>query len=188
MDKKQLKKKVEISLAASVASFSILTATMIDNPSELFSTYQDDDKNHLVLASKDKKQASPFINKIPLWIKVFLIIPLWALGSLLLKIVKPFTNLFLRFIVTFLVLSLITYIVMKLLFPDLKFKDIFNKRTIIILLVTSFVLTIASLLLPLLDKEYRNFIIVVDFVGGLLGLTITLLPLIIIKKKINSLF
>jgi len=176
------KKKIKKTTAATILSASLLVASLNENPKYILSP-TDDDNHHIEYVEEDnKKKSSRATFTI---IKAFTLIPLWAIGTILLKLLAPFKSMIITFIVSFLLLSLIIYLIAKWLFPDLSFKDIFNKQTIIIIGVISLIISIANKLLLFSDK-YRNYVIVVDFIVGLLCLLIVLLPIVIFKRKLEK--
>ncbi|MDO4199134.1 MAG: hypothetical protein Q4D13_09140 [Erysipelotrichaceae bacterium] len=183
---KRFKRKAEIAAATAVVSASILLGASVENPASLINS-NDDDSHHIVMEDNQKVNvAEAMVHRIPLVIRILLLIPMWFAGNLLLKLLDPFKSFFLSWIMTFIVMVLCFVIAVKLLFPDMKLKDILTKKNIIILLVSSLVISLINQYLIITNSDYRYYSSLIRFVIGLLTLVFMLRPFIILKRKIDS--
>ena len=184
--KKRLKQKLKIGAAATIVSASILLGASVEDPSSLIDS-SDDDSNHIVIEDNQKTGfMETMVHRIPLVIRCLLLIPLWALGNLLIHILNPFKNVFLEFLLTFLVMTFIFVIIMKMLFPDMKLKDILNRKNLIILLLSSLGITVFNRVMIIINEDYRHYVAIFRFSIGIIILSLMLRPFIKLKRKIDS--
>ena len=184
--KKGLKRKAKIAAATTMVSASILLGAAMEDPYDLINS-NDDDSNHIVIEDKQNiSVVEAMIHRIPLIIRVLLLIPMWIAGNLLLKILDPVKSFFLQWLFTFLVMTVCFVIAVKLLFPNTKLSEILTKKNLIILTISSLGITIINTYLTITNSDYRKYTLLIRFVIGLMTLTFMLRPFIILKRKIDS--
>ena len=110
------------------------------------------------------EKARSFILRIPWVIRSTVGIAMWSLGWFILKVLSvlwlgvlsPLLGFLLRCFLTFAFLALLIAGVLKLLFPWLSLKDIFNKRNIVFLVAVSVLINLCDLVLPHFFSEYQQ--------------------------------
>ena len=184
--KKGLKRKAKIAAATTMVSASILLGAAMEDPYDLINS-NDDDSNHIVIEDKQNiSVVEAMIHRIPLIIRVLLLIPMWIAGNLLLKLLDPLKSFFLQWLFTFLIMTVCFVIAVKLLFPNTKLSEILTKKNLIILTISSLGITIINTYLTITNSDYRKYTLLIRFVVGLMTLTFMLRPFIILKRKIDS--
>ena len=184
--KKGLKRKAKIAAATTMVSASILLGAAMEDPYDLINS-NDDDSNHIVIEDKQNiSVVEAMIHRIPLIIRVLLLIPMWIAGNLLLKLLDPLKSFFLQWLFTFLIMTICFVIAVKLLFPNMKLSEILTKKNLIILTISSLGITIINTYLTITNSDYRKYTLLIRFVVGLMTLTFMLRPFIILKRKIDS--
>ena len=120
-----------------------------NNNIEYASINEDDD----IFDDYDQEDSSDFKNiilnliyKLPKFIRIIFIVPMWFLGTFisfmlnkLLKLLSPILGLIIDFIVSTLISLLIIVICVKILFPNLSLKKILNKKTILTVVIGNFI-------------------------------------------------
>ena len=207
---KSIKKTAGIITVASIASMAILINSTFDAPSELF----EPDKYHKIPLAEidfgndlddeqkeneeDNKKESlrdkfiKLIYTIPVPIRSIICIPLWLLGSGLLTIfnilwgfvLSPLLGFIINWAISTIILLLIVGVAIKCLFPNLPWRKIFNKNTIITVIIASLIINIIDFVMPFIWQEYRIYRMASRFVLGLIVLVIIIRPFI--KKKIED--
>ena len=184
--KKGLKRKAKIAAATTMVSASILLGAAMEDPYDLINS-NDDDSNHIVIEDKQNiSVVEAMIHRIPLIIRVLLLIPMWIAGNLLLKLLDPLKSFFLQWLFTFLIMTICFVVAVKLLFPNMKLSEILTKKNLIILTISSLGITIINTYLTITNSDYRKYTLLIRFVVGLMTLTFMLRPFIILKRKIDS--
>lgn len=184
--KKGLKRKAKIAAATTMVSASILLGAAMEDPYDLINS-NDDDSHHIVIEDKQNiSVVEAMVHRIPLIIRVLLLIPMWIAGNLLLKVLDPVKSFFLQWLFTFLVMTICFVIAVKLLFPNMKLSEILTRKNLIILTVSSLGITIINTYLTITNSDYRKYTLLIRFVIGLMTLTFMLRPFIILKRKIDS--
>lgn len=190
---KTKKKNFIASVLASLAGIGILLASAFNSPDEIIN--DDLNENKAVVKSEIKnKQKLSFIDRIPLFLKAIVGVPLWILGNLLLKLIDklakltllPFLKFLLIWFLLFLIILIIIVLCIKLLFPEIPFRKIINKRLILNVAIGTFIISILNILLPFIWKEYLDYKYTVTFVLGLVLIILNVLPFIREKSKINA--
>ncbi|GEM_PF-4176400 len=187
--KKVTLKKINTWLIATLASASIIVAASYEAPVDIVKDDDDDDKkNHITIVESRKKQSvvSKTVERIPVVIRMLFMIPMWFAGTLLLKLLEPFKKYLVSALATFIILALIVFLIAKLLFPDLKLKDIFTKKTLIILVVASLIIPLVNFTMSITIDDYLKYVMLTDFIIGIIVLMIILVPLAALKRKISS--
>jgi len=178
--RKTLKQKLKISSLAALTSATVLTKA--NNDLKQLSDRQFE-TSHIAYID-EYKQAFKFSYVV----KSILMIPLWFIGSILLKLLEPLKSFVLSFIFTFVCLCLIVLLIGKLLFPKLKIKDILSLKNILIIMLFSFLINISKYILLIINKDYLKYTILFYFLLGIICLCIVLLPLIRLAKSINNIY
>lgn len=209
LSKKKKGRKALMALVAVIASASVSLAGFFSEPAALLDReiripsaqvdviVDDDDDEGDENDEKDDKQgfsekARAFILRIPFVIRGTVGIAMWSLGWMIIKlatvlwigVLSPVIGFLLRTLLTFLIISVVIAAVLKLLFPWLRFRDIFNWKNIIFLLVTSILLNLCDIVLPLVWDGYRR---VRNTVLFLLYMAVTLMAVISASSRIRRL-
>ena len=147
---------------------------------------------------EDKKSKPGFfarirmmILKLPLYIRVAIGIPLWALGWLLTQAFSSLWKLLLapvfEQILTFLIMALILLIVMtvliKTVFPDLPLKEILSRPNIMIVLLACAVFCVFNIVMREFNPDFARLEGVFRFGEGLVILLIILLRMSAYKRR-----
>lgn len=213
MDKKdkqqqELEKKIKKGLIAGLTSASVLVGSTFDSPQDIINNptnhtkpvveqyYDQDDQKQESNSKHDelKEKLKKLIYKIPINIRVYICIPLWFLGTailtlldVLLKVViVPLAHVIINFALHVLLLVAAVGICVKLLFPDLPWSKIFNKRTILLILLGSLILSVCDIIMPIFWDKYLFYRNVSKLAIGIIFLLIILRPFI--KKKLENLY
>ena len=111
-----------------------------------------------------KEKARSFILRIPWAIRSTVGVAMWSFGWLILKtlsllwfgVLSPILGFLLKCLLTFILFAAMVASVLKLLFPWLSLKDIFNKKNLLFLLIVSVVINLCDVILPGLWDGYSN--------------------------------
>lgn len=182
-------KKAAMALVALVASASVSIAGFFSEPAALLDrdikipsaqvdviVDDDDDEGDENDENEQKEgfaeKARAFILRIPFAIRSTVGVAMWGLGWVIIRIVSflwvgvlsPILGFILKSLLTFLILAAVVGGILKLLFPWLRWRDIFNKRNIIFLLVMSLLLNLCDLILPRIWDDYTRLKKLVTFI------------------------
>ena len=185
---KKNKKKI-IKTAATISGIGVLIANLFESPKDIINN--EPINNAHIETYKNTKHVnliSRLIEKIPLIFKILVIIPLWIIGSLIIKIfnklllliTSPILKFILRTLIIFIILLIIVLLILKLLFPDKTIKELINKKLIISIFIASLILNITDLIL-MKNSKYQKIKTIVLFSIGLL-LLLLILRTFIFKK------
>ena len=201
------KKKVKKAVVAGVTSASVLLGGTFDTPEDILNPAKkqikpvsevvdhSDDLFEDLYKKEDPKDAfKNLIYKIPLKIRMYVCVPLWFLGTgiltlleLLLKVVLvPLAHIILNFILHTVLLMAIIAICVKLLFPDLPWSKIFNKRTLLFIFIGSIIMSLLDVFMPIVWDKYRLYRMLSKLIIGLIVLFTILRPFI--KKKLDDMY
>ena len=111
-------------------------------------------------------------------------VPLWAVGSVLLWLGKKLLKLIssavlpplLHWLGLFALLALALFLLAKLLFPGIRFRDIFRAPVLLILGIGSLLLEAGDIILSRCIDNFDRFGLLYFFVGGILLLGAALIP------------
>ena len=190
---KKKNKNFFATVIASVAGIGILLASAFNSPEEVIN--DDLNENKVIIKSEIKnKQKQSFVDRIPLFLRTIIGVPLWILGNLLIKLIDklakltlmPFLKFLLMWFLLFLVILLIIVLCIKILFPEIPFRKIINKKLIINVAIGTFIISVVNIVMPLIWKEYIDYKYTVTFILGLVLIVLNILPFIKEKSKINS--
>ena len=206
MENKGNRKKVALGIAAGLTSLSVLLGSVFDSSKDILEdipydsgkvmeTVNDLSKDSLKKSSL-KQRAKAYIRnvvyKIPVKIRAVLFIPLWLLGNMTLlaaellyrTLLAPIGRLILGFILQTLLLFGIIGICIKLMFPDLPWSKIFNRKLILLVFAGSVFMSACDFVMPMIWDKYVLYRRLSRLIIGLLVILIILRPFI--KKKLKN--
>ena len=119
-----------------------------------------------------------WIMNLPTAVKAIVGVPLWAIGwvgmqaltFLFGNILSPALSTVLKWLIGFVILAAIFVLIMKLIFPNAKIKDILKPRNLLPLLIGAVILGLADAFVPLFWAEFAKWRWLILFGGGLLTL------------------
>ena len=193
---KKLGKRAATAAAGLLAASVIALGTVVDTPDELFSgtpqaaqvvlcaSAQADcapESNPAEPATKERlrdKLRRLFLGQ-PSIVRGIVLLPFWAIGkiliglfSLLLSVLSPVLQIILGVFLNALLLFGLFLIVLKLLFPNLRLRDLLSKRNILLLAAGSLLLSAADAILKIFCEDYRPISIAIKLGVGLIVLTL----------------
>ena len=193
---KKLGKRVAATAAGLLAALSLALGGIIDSPDELFSgapqatqvvlcaSAQDDCADEIAPAAPAKKERLRdrlrrlFLAQ-PSVVRGVVLLPFWALGkallalfSLLFAALNPVLQILLGVLLNALLLFGLFLIVLKLLFPNLRLRDLLTKKNILLLVAGSLSLSAADAILRAVWDDYRPISIAIKLCVGLLVLSL----------------
>ncbi len=206
MEKKKSGKKIALGIAAGVASLSVLVGSVFDSsmdlleetsqdPKAVTETVKDLSKDSLQkkgLEQKARAYVRNVIYKIPVKVRAVLFLPLWLLGNMVLiaaevlykTLLAPIGSLILGFALQTLLLLGIVGICIKILFPDLPWSKIFNKKLILLVIAGSVFMSVCDFVMPMIWEKYTMYRRFSKLIIGLIIILIILRPFI--KKKLKN--
>lgn len=185
---KKNKKKI-IKTAATISGIGVLIANLFESPKDIINNEPINNAHIETINNKTHiNLVSTIIEKIPLLFKIFVLIPLWIIGSIIIKIINkllllitsPILKFLLRTLIIFIILLIIVLLILKLLFPDKKIKELINKKLIISIFIASIILNITDLIL-MKNTKYQKIKSIIIFSLGLILILLILRPFIIKK-------
>ncbi|MBQ2658181.1 MAG: hypothetical protein IJF87_06385 [Erysipelotrichaceae bacterium] len=199
-------KKIVLGIAAGVASLSVLVGSVFDSsmdlleetsqdPKAVTETVKDLSKDSLQkkgLKQKAKAYVRNVIYRIPVKVRAVLFLPLWLLGNMVLlaaealykTLLAPIGSLILGFVLQTLLLLGIVGICIKILFPDLPWSKIFNKKLILLVISGSVFMSVCDFVMPMIWEKYNMYRRLPKLIIGLIIILIILRPFI--KKKLKN--
>jgi len=193
---KKLGKRTAATAVGLLAAASLALGGLVDSPDELFSgtpqaaqvvlyaTAQDDCAQKAISAEPAKKERLRdklrrlFLSQ-PSVVRGIVLLPFWAVGkvligllSLLFTALSPVLQIILGVLLNALLLFGLFLIVLKLLFPNLRLRDLLTKRNIILLLTGSLLLSITDRVLRTFWEDYRPISIAIKLAVGLIVLSL----------------
>ncbi len=192
--KKGKNKKIALALSALATSAGLFLASAFSSPTDLLENIKDgndDDHNLIVETTLKVKNEKTFIERIPFIIKALLALPLWLIGTILIKLIaslfklilSPILRLLLFWLLLFCLLFVITLIILKLIFPNKSLKELIGKKMIVSLLLSSLAITIIDFSFMRLFKEYEPYRFLVIFSLGLVSIGIVVIPLVVKESR-----
>ena len=182
-------RKAAMALAALVASASVSIAGFFSEPAALLDRdikipsaqvdviVDDDDDEGDENDEKENdegfaEKARAFILRIPFAVRSTVGLAMWGIGWVIIRIVSllwigvlsPMLGFILRTILTFLILAAVIGGIIKLLFPWLRWRDIFSRRNLMLLLAVSLLLNLCDLILPVFWDGYARAKKLVTFI------------------------
>ena len=205
--KKNRGKKALMAAVALVASASVSIAGFFSEPAALLDRdikipsaqvdviVDDDDDEGDENDEKEQKEgfaekARALILRIPFAIRSTVGVAMWTLGWVIIKlasvlwigVLSPILGFILKSLLTFLILAAVIGAIIKLLFPWLRWRDIFNWRNLAFLFALSVLLNLCDLILPMVWKDYTR---VKNLVTFLLYAAVSLTVIIAASIRIN---
>ena len=208
--KKELKRKLLTTTTLVSISSSVLLSSTIDNPNEIINNMNIKQNKNIEYASinedddifddYDQEDSNDFKNiilnliyKLPKFIRIIFIVPMWFLGTFisfmlnkLLKLLSPILGLIIDFIVSTLISLLIIVICVKILFPNLSLKKILNKKTILTVVIGNFILFILDIIMPHIYPDYTFYRNLCKLIVRTIIIIILLIPFIKLFIKKNK--
>lgn len=196
-DKKK-KAKLVTTLGTAIASLGLMVAGAFASPEDILEYSKDqelDNKNTTTLSGdnyyKYETIKENIIEKIPLMIRAIIGVPLWLLGSFLIKlfngvlklVLSPFISFLLGWLFIFLLLFGIIILCLKMIFPDKKIKELINIKIIVIVLIGSLLIRISQIVLPKIWNDYTYYEYAITLILGLLVILSIVIPALIKKSK-----
>ncbi|HML67570.1 MAG TPA: hypothetical protein PKA81_04180 [Clostridia bacterium] len=194
---KKLGKRVAPTAAGLLAALSLALGGIIDSPDELFSgapqaayfviaTAEDDEQIVAASTSAEPAKKERLQDKLrrlflaqPSVVRGVVLLPFWAFGkallalfSLLFAALNPVLQILLGVLLNALLLFGLFLIVLKLLFPNLRLKDLLTKRNILLLAMGSLILSATDAILRAVWEDYRPISIAIKLCVGLLVLSL----------------
>ncbi len=193
MEEKGKNKKVLVALSAAVASAGLFLASAFSSPTDLLQNLRnnEDEHNATVEIAKMEYKKQSFIEQIPFLIRACVALPLWLIGTLLLKLISGIVKLVLSPVISFILSLLLIFfillgiilLVLKLLFPDKSIKELLNKKLIITTFIGSLVIKIVDVILKHAWTNYNDYRFLIIFVLGLITISIVIVPIVIKKSR-----
>ena len=192
---KKIGKQAAKTVAGLLAAASLALGGIVDAPEELFSgapaahvvrcdTGADDCLTTAATSASDHKERLRdklrrlFLSQ-PSIVRGIVLLPFWAVGkvlialfSLLYTALRPVLQIILGVLLNALLLFGLFLIVLKLLFPNLKLRDLLTKRNIILLSIGSILLSITDAILRTYWEDYRPISIAIKLGAGLIVLSL----------------
>ena len=195
------KKKIKLGILAGLTSASVLLAGTFDSPKDVLDGHLDDPEPlreeydqpiDNSLAYHVRTGFRNFIYMIPVRIRAILCIPLWFAGNGVLflleliyrGILTPMGNLIVSFLLQNLVLLAVIAAAVKLLFPDLPWSKIFNKKTIITVFIGSLIMSVCDLIMPMIWDRYRLYRTLSKLIIGLIVVVLVMTPFV--KRRLKK--
>ena len=121
------------------------------------------------------------IMSMPKWVRVTVMVPLWALGYALLLLgsflkvaLTPFAGVILSALLGIAAMIGLFGLTAKLLFPDMPWRRIFSKTNLIVLFVTGALLAVADVVVPHYYSGYPYVAAAVKFTAALVVINVLL--------------
>lgn len=194
---RRIGKKTLAAAAGIVAACSLALGSLASSPDELFqgvpplapaTAAQSADETcppDPAKSSESKKESRlrSWLRKVffsqPSVVRGVMLLPFWAAGKVLLSLfslmftaLSPVLQILLGVLLNALLLFGLFAILLKLLFPNLRLRDLFTKRNILILTIGSIVLATADAVLRVTWEDYRPISIAIKLGIGLLVLAL----------------
>lgn len=195
---KKSKAKLITTIGTAIASLGLMVAGAFASPEDILEYSKDqelDDKNTTTLTGdnyfKYETIKESAIEKIPLIIRAVIGVPLWIIGTLLIKlfnsvlklVLSPIISFLLGWLFIFLILLGILLLCLKVIFPDKKIKDLLSKKLIITCLIGSLIIRLSQIILRKVWNDYSIYEFTITLILGLVVILIVLIPALIKKSK-----
>ena len=205
---KKIKKRTAAAVAASVASAGIVVGGLFSSPSELMGTDAGvtplvqtmaaddgvigDDGDDAALAPEEKRrgaraQLRQWIMHLPPWLRASVGVPLWGLGWLLISsftalwgaVLSPTLGAAVKFFCVAALVLAVLCVSLKAAFPQLRLKDILNKRSVFTVVLGLALVGVAGVALDIFYPEGESVRELVRWGGGFAVLLAAGIPVII---------
>ncbi len=201
----EFKRKIGAGVTAAVMGMGMLVNRIIKDPHELTTkeAYRDPEAHIYVEDSPEsmrrivetdeyepltvRETICAWMMGQPLLVRAFVLLPLWGIGEVLSVLVSsifaiPTVQAVIHFIIGIIMLALLFILVIKLLFPGIKLRDIFRPRNILLIVLASVLITAADRLLGMYFERWKIWRIVIKAVAGL-GILMVLIHKLMGKLK-----
>lgn len=192
--KRKVRRKIVGAAVAMTAAVSVLVAGLFSGPTEILLdpdsgkpsiVYQIDEADEVEEDSEtdeeDKKKKGlfsrikAFIMGLPTVVKCILVLPLWALGFLITQLAKhllkfiltPLLTALLTWLFTAFILLLVFFILCRLIFPEMKAREILSKQNVLIIYGAAAVCCVLNLVLEKTVEEFAEYEYLYRFLEGL---------------------
>ena len=215
---KSTRRRAAAAAVAVAASASVVTNTLFTDPADLLQNDAatpivevlddggsgDDGNSPDDAENEDGEEAAPGLRArmrqrilaLPIGIRLVFVLPFWALGygitaaatALWSAVLSPLLSSALTWVVLIALLVGAFGMTAKAIFPDMPWRKIFNKRSILAIILGGLLLGAADHLLPLVWTGYGHVAAIVRAVGSLLvlGATTTAFALRTHKKRMKA--
>lgn len=185
-------------LGTGIASVGLMIAAAVTPAHEIGNDNAGDSSgngsNKIILPEEEISHPSDdqsFFDKIPVFLRSIISIPLVLLGTLLMKlinaalkvVVAPVISFLLGWLGIFLILMVIILLILKLLFPDKKLRELINVKLIVTVLIGSFIIRLSQVVLPNIWNSYKDYEFAITFLLGLTVVMIVIIPAVIKKRR-----
>ena len=182
-----------VALSAAATSAGLFLASAFSSPSDFLQNLRnnEDEHNATVEVAKIEYKKQSFIEQIPYLIRACVALPLWLIGTLLLKLISGIVKLVLSPVISFILSLLLIFfillgiilLVLKLLFPDKSIKELLTKKVIITTFIGSLIIKIVDVILKHTWTNYNDYRFLIIFILGLLTISIVIIPILIKKSR-----
>ena len=194
---KKLGKRAAATAAGLFAAFSLALGCVVDSPEELFSGAPQaaqvviaaaEGDEQIVAASTPvepakKERLRDKLRRLflaqPSIVRGTVLLPLWAFGKVLLALfsllfaaLSPVLQILLGVLLNAVLLFGLFLVVLKLLFPSLRLRELLTKRNILLLAIGSLLLSAMDAILRTVWEDYRPISIAIKLAVGLLILSL----------------
>lgn len=211
--KAQVKKTAVTGAIALLTAASVVTGSLFDSPAALLPEdgapsvvynmttgldgAEDDDAGTQEDESEEKNRRGGVravlrarILRLPLIVRLLVVLPLWALGSVILAaagaawaLLQPVLGQIAGFALLLALLVGCFALATKAVFPDLPLRKIFSRRSLVALLLGASALTVADAALPAVWAEYAQWKHLVLSGGFFVALCCAAVPLALREQK-----
>lgn len=193
---KKIGKKTVTAVIGIAAAAALALGSLVDSPEELFqgtaqaqvvmAADDEDERAGAKATSAEPAQKEKFRDKLrrlflsqPSIVRGVVLLPFWAVGkallalfSLFLPVLTPLFQVLLGILLNAALLFGLFALVLKLLFPNLRLRDLFTKRNIILFAMVSILLSVTDAVLRTYWEDYRPISIAIKLGVGLLVLAL----------------
>lgn len=194
---KKLVKKAAATAAWLFAAAALALGSVVDTPDELFSgtpqavqvvlaaTQEDDctSEAHAYAGPVKKERLRDKLRRLflaqPSVVRGVMLLPFWAIGkvligllSLLFAALNPALQIILGVLLNAILLFGLFLVALKLLFPNLRLRDLLTKRNILLLAAGSLLLSATDAILKAFWEDYRPVSIAIKLILGLTTLSL----------------
>jgi len=164
-EEKKNSKKIKKALIATTAASSIIINQTFDEPMDIIQQDNDPEVKEIEETNKEltfKQKVKKMITSLPIVVKIIFVIPLWLVGWLLIIALKKlwafgFETIVSKvcyWIIVLLVILTILFIAKCIFLPDVKLKDMFNKKTLLAVISCVGIFAIGDYLLETTNTFY----------------------------------
>lgn len=178
-------------LLVAITGIGVLLGSLFLNSDELAKNDEESDDvvNQKAIVYRSNKKS---LKKVFYFLRCFVFMPIWIITTFILKLIKklldllafPILKYLLIFLIVFLILLLIIILSIKLMYPELKLREIINTKMIISTLISSLLIDLSFILYEYYYKDYEEYLYLLVFIFGFFDILYNLYPYI--KFKLNK--